>query len=99
MEEQYADEVVIGAPYKIDQQLITNQGITMVVHGSGPVDPAEDGSDPYEIPKSLGIYSDIDSGSGVTTTMIIERIMDNAKAFALRNAKKEQKEVAESTQA
>ena len=96
---KYADEVVIGAPYKIDQQLITNQGINLVVHGSGPVDPAEDGSDPYEIPKNLGIYSDIDSGSGVTTTMIIERIMDNAKAFALRNAKKELKEVAESSNA
>lgn len=92
---KFVDEVVIGAPYVIDKLLIQSQDISLVVHGVDVPVAAEDGSDPYKAPKEMGIYKEIDSGSRVTTQIIIDRILANRRAFEERNAKKEAKEVQE----
>jgi ethanolamine-phosphate cytidylyltransferase len=39
-----------------------------------------DGKDPYELPKELGIYTEIDTpNSTITTEGIITRIIENRK--------------------
>jgi hypothetical protein len=51
-----------------------------------------------QVPKELGIFAEVDSDCEVTTTMIIDRILENRRAFALRNAKKEAKELQQMNQ-
>jgi len=95
---RYVDEVIIGAPYKVDEAFIKMQEINVVVHGRQEAMPCEDGSDPFSVPKDLGIFVEVDSDCEVTTTMIIDRILENRRAFALRNAKKEAKELQQMNQ-
>ncbi|KAL6072601.1 choline phosphate cytidylyltransferase, variant 2 [Balamuthia mandrillaris] len=88
---KYVDEVVIAAPEKITKEFIDGLNIQCVVHGKDPVEPCEDGSDPYEVAKELGLYKEIDSGSDMTTTVIINRIKENRKMYEERNKRKEVK--------
>ncbi|CAF4330667.1 unnamed protein product, partial [Rotaria sp. Silwood2] len=53
-----------------------------------------DGHDPYEVPKGLGKFQQIDSGNSMTTQDIITRIINNRLTYEKRNKKKEAKEAA-----
>lgn len=92
---RYVDEVVIGAPLDITNQMIENFHISLVVSGSQPhsygLDQVE-GYEPYKVPKQLGIFHVIPSPSRLTTTEVIKRILANHAAFEERNKKKEEKE-------
>jgi ethanolamine-phosphate cytidylyltransferase len=92
---KYVDEVLIEAPYAVTKEIIEGFGISVVVHGS--IDDAEAvvPVDPYEVPKKMGIYKVIPSPSKVTTTMILNRIIENRLKYEARNKKKEQKEIQE----
>jgi ethanolamine-phosphate cytidylyltransferase len=71
------DEVVIGAPYAVTMDLMNHFKVSLVIHGQTPCDPDIDGRDPYEVPKGLGKFQQIDSGNSMTTQDIITRIIDN----------------------
>ena len=71
------DEVVIGAPYAVSLDLINHFRVALVIHGQTPCDPDVDGRDPYEVPKALGKFQQIDSGNDMSTQDIITRIIDN----------------------
>ncbi|XP_066155003.1 ethanolamine-phosphate cytidylyltransferase isoform X1 [Euwallacea fornicatus] len=90
---KYVSEVVIGAPYKVTESLMSHFKVDVVVHGQTPVMEDIDGTDPYEIPKRLGKFISIDSGNSMTTEKIVERIIRNRLEFQERNSKKEEKEL------
>jgi len=90
---KYVDEVVIGAPYVVNQELISSQNIQVVFHGRDEPILSPEGIHPYELPIKLGIYKQIDSDCDVTTQTIIDRIFQNRARFIERNRKKEAKEV------
>lgn len=47
---QYVDEVIIGAPYSVTEDILSKEyTVHVVAHGNTPVDPDLDGSDPYEV--------------------------------------------------
>jgi len=89
---KYVDEVVIGAPFVISKEMIAAQGIGAVFQGveSDPVQP--DQEDPNVFAREMGLMKEITSGSDVTTSVIIERILDNRVRYLERNRKKEAKE-------
>lgn len=91
---KYVNEVVIGAPYKVTEDLMNHFNVSVVVHGSTPTMHCEDGSDPYEVPKRLNKFKLIDSGNDMTTEKIVDRIISHRLEFETRNLKKEQKEAA-----
>merc|ERR1712142_561489 len=91
---RYTSEVVIGAPYTIDANLMKHFNVDLVVHGSTTVFPDAFGNDPYAVPKELGKYKNIVTGNDMSTENIIERIIANRLRFSERNAKKEKKEKA-----
>lgn len=68
---------MIGAPYAVTNDLISHFKVSLVVHGQTPFEPDVDGSDPYEVPKVLGKFQQIDSGNPMSTQQIITRIIDN----------------------
>lgn len=84
--------MVIGAPYEVTQELIDQLKVDVVSHGQTYI-PA-DIPDPYQVPKSLGKFVAIDSGSKITTEQIVERIIKNRLEYEERNLKKEKKELA-----
>ena len=49
--------------------------VDMVVHGETNVMEDVDGTDPYEIPKQMGIFKVISSGCPLTTADIVARII------------------------
>lgn len=88
-------EVIIGAPFTVTSELIERFNIQIVAQGSRTpfhVLPGE--PDPFRAAKELGIFRLIDSGSDMTTEMIINRIIDHRREFEMRNRNKERKEVA-----
>lgn len=49
---------------------------------------------PNQVPKTLGKFVAIDSGSSITTEQIVERIIKNRIEYETRNINKEKKELA-----
>ncbi|XP_022921352.1 ethanolamine-phosphate cytidylyltransferase-like [Cucurbita moschata] len=90
---QYVDEVIIGAPWEITRDMITTFNISLVVHGTvAENNPFASDSDPYAVPKSMGIFKLLESPKNITTTSIAKRIVANHDAFKKRNAKKVESE-------
>jgi len=89
---RYVDEVVIGAPFNVTAEMIDQLNLGLIVHGDDPV-IKPDGKDPYEIAKQRGIYKEVKSTQGLTTSEIVKRIIDNRLKYEERNKKKEAKEV------
>ncbi|XP_022728663.1 ethanolamine-phosphate cytidylyltransferase-like isoform X2 [Durio zibethinus] len=91
---RYVDEVIIGAPWEITKDMITTFNISLVVHGSvaesNSLLPGE--TDPYEVPKSMGIFRLLESPKSITTTSVAQRIVANHEDYMKRNAKKAQSE-------
>lgn len=85
---KYVDEVVIGAPWTVTDDLIKSMNVSVVVQGTIPkydesIRSLRKGSldilgeDPYQIAKSKGIYVEVESEIPIETTDIIQRIIDN----------------------
>ncbi|CAJ0608725.1 unnamed protein product [Cylicocyclus nassatus] len=88
------NEVVIGAPYCVTDDIIDRFNISIVCQGSRVPHHDRSGNDPFEAPKRRGIYREVDSGSDMTTEKIIERIIEHRLEFERRNRAKEKKEEA-----
>ncbi|RXN29565.1 ethanolamine-phosphate cytidylyltransferase-like protein [Labeo rohita] len=91
---RYVSEVVIGAPYAVTKDLLDHFKVDLVCHGKTEVFPDRDGSDPYAVPRKMGILRTVDSGNSLTTDNIVQRIIKNRLLFEARNQKKEAKEMA-----
>jgi len=89
---RYVNQVIIGAPYVVTKDVIDQFKINVVVHGKTPVTHIND-VDPYEYPKKLGIFTEVDSKSNITTADIVQRIITHRLEFEERNKKKESKEI------
>ncbi|KAK5982989.1 Ethanolamine-phosphate cytidylyltransferase [Trichostrongylus colubriformis] len=88
------NEVVIGAPYSVTDDIIDRFNISIVCQGSRVPHHNHTGSDPFEAAKRRGIYREVDSKSDMTTEKIIQRIIEHRLEFEGRNKKKEKKEIA-----
>ncbi|XP_062523256.1 ethanolamine-phosphate cytidylyltransferase-like [Corticium candelabrum] len=89
---RYVDEVVIGAPYEVTQELIDHFKITVVAHGKTPIVLNQEGKDPFHVPKQLGIFQVIDSGNKMTSQTIIDRIIAQRLMYEERNRKKSEQQ-------
>lgn len=56
------------------------------MHGRTSYDSDVDGQDPYEIPKGLKIFQQIDSGNPMSTQDIMTRIIDNRFVMTYLNS-------------
>lgn len=87
---RYVDEVIIGAPWEVTQDMITTFNVSLVVRGtiSESNSSIEGGQDPYAVPKSMGIFQVIESPKDITTTSVAQRIIANHEIYVKRNTKK-----------
>ena len=51
--------------------------VSLVIHGQTSYENDVNGVDPYEVPKGLGKFQQIDSGNSMSTQDIITRIISN----------------------
>ncbi|KAK9853648.1 hypothetical protein WJX84_001343 [Apatococcus fuscideae] len=90
---KYVDEVIIGAPLEISDDLLTTFNISLVVRGSVS-ETGRDGSDAnnpssrYSICQQKKMFRTIQSDCKTTTATIIHRILENRASYEARNAKK-----------
>jgi ethanolamine-phosphate cytidylyltransferase len=68
------DDVVIGAPYSLTEDLLDHFKVNIVVHGKTQVLVDKNGKDPFEVAKARNIFREIDSGSDMSSEKVIEKI-------------------------
>jgi ethanolamine-phosphate cytidylyltransferase len=83
---RYVDEVIIGAPYSVTQDVLNKvYKVSIVAHGSNNVVLDIDNQDPYRLPKELSIFRIIDTPfSKLTSNEIIRRIIARREEYELR---------------
>ncbi|XP_067621247.1 ethanolamine-phosphate cytidylyltransferase isoform X2 [Eurosta solidaginis] len=91
---KYVNEVVIGAPYCVTEDVIDHFKIDVVCHGQTPIALENGKFDPYAVPKTRGIFTLIDSNNSMTTELIVERIISHRLEYERRNKAKKKKEEA-----
>lgn len=75
---EHVGDVVIDPPWHLSKEMIAALRITTVAHGTNhDPDEEDDGSDPYGVPKAMGIYVRIPSRSALTVEAIMERVQEN----------------------
>ncbi|KAF7723085.1 Ethanolamine-phosphate cytidylyltransferase [Apophysomyces ossiformis] len=87
---RYVDEVIIGAPYSVTEDILNKEyKVHLVAHGNTETEPDLDGSDPYQLPKQRGIYTEIENPNAtITTRGIINRIIQNRIVYEERQRRK-----------
>lgn len=91
---RYVNDVLLSAPWKVSQDMLTTMNISVVCHGSTDfwdIDLANQG-DPFELPRQLGILQRLDTGCEVTVHLIAHRIWLHSEEYAIRQQKKESEE-------
>lgn len=58
---QYVNEVVIGAPYSVTEDVMEHFNVDVVCHGTTPIALDEGNRDAYAIPKSQGKFHIVES--------------------------------------
>ena len=93
---RYVDEVIIGAPWRVTDQMLKDLNIAVVVHGT-VFEPSckamYDPDDAYAAAKKEGILKCVKSPCDLTTNTLIDRIIENRLRFEQRNRKKQEREV------
>lgn len=89
---RYVDDVVIEAPFIITEDLIKSLDISKVVHVVTDEDTVSEEHakiDPFEVPKKMGIYVELEKNENdVTVERIAARVLENKEALQLKFAKK-----------
>ena len=86
---KYVDDVIMGAPWNITEDMIKSLNISIVVQGSFHKDFSDEvqGEDPYLVPKKLGIYVEIPSSTTLTAEEIVTRIVNHRNLYIQRNTR------------
>eukprot|EP00210_Caulerpa_lentillifera_P007503 g7169.t1 len=88
---KYVDEVIIGVPPIITEDLMRTFNIALVVRGSQSEfsDSEQEQSETrYSIPRSKGMFKILPSPSKTTTRSLIKRIVENHEMFSARTSRK-----------
>lgn len=90
---KFVDEVIMGVPYKVSEQLLKNFKIDFVVEGNSSVGKYYNDEDPYELPRRLNMYRVVDSAVKQTADELVERIVDNRVRFLEKFNNRKKKEM------
>jgi len=88
---RYADEVIIGAPQMITEDLLTTFGIGLVVRGTMHEAPNREAASEelrYQVPRRKEMMKVLPSPSSMTSAILIRRIVENREQFEIRQKKK-----------
>jgi len=94
---KYVDDVVIGAPWAITEDIIKSLKINLVVQGTQYKYETEDKmegliADPYQVPKKLEIYKEIQSDFDLTNDVLVKRLIERREYYIKKYQNKAKKE-------
>ena len=72
---RYVDHVIGNAPLYITKEYIALHDIDMVMHAHSPHDTEYDNM--YKVPIEMGIFKRLEYTQGISTTQIIDKIINN----------------------
>ena len=84
---RWVDQIVGDAPWRIDEAFIREHRIDRVAHDGEPY-PSAGVDDLYEVPKRLGIFMSTERTPLISTSLLIQRILDNVETYRERNAQR-----------
>lgn len=84
---KYVDDVVIDAPWEIDEQMIKSLNISIIAHGSHDDNSSKFTEALYKVPKKLSMFREIQSTSKLSVGEIVNRVQNESSMMA-RIAKK-----------
>eukprot|EP00927_Polykrikos_kofoidii_P066261 TRINITY_DN61893_c0_g1_i1.p1 TRINITY_DN61893_c0_g1~~TRINITY_DN61893_c0_g1_i1.p1 ORF type:complete len:415 (-),score=62.92 TRINITY_DN61893_c0_g1_i1:47-1291(-) len=84
LSQRYVDDVILGAPRRITQDLLTTMNISTVVSGRVRM-TGDDFADRYDLARAKKIFVEHDSGSTLTHRTIFERVSGHLTALKTRN--------------
>lgn len=84
---KWVDEVVSDAPWVITEDFLQNMKIDYVAHDAD-LYPTSDADDAYAVPKKLGKFYATQRTDGISTTDIIQRILEKEHMYRERNAQR-----------
>lgn len=90
---RYVDDVVVGAPWIITEDLIKSLKISIVVHGKDPKYDEDylissESDDPYSLPKKMGIYKELESGYDMNSEVLVKRVFEQRDHYMKKYLKK-----------
>lgn len=71
---RYVDDVIAGAPFRVDEEFLTEHDIDLVVHGDDLT--AEGAAVVYGAAVAAGKLVYVPRTSGISTTDVIQRVLD-----------------------
>jgi ethanolamine-phosphate cytidylyltransferase len=98
---RYADEIIMGAPRRVSEDLICSMNVSVVTHGSVseglymdkfPNNGETEESDPLAVAKKLDLFRPFQSPSQVLVKDIISRVLQHRDALAAKVARKNSQE-------
>jgi ethanolamine-phosphate cytidylyltransferase len=91
---KYVDEVIIGAPWAITEDLIKSLKIDLVVQGTAKKTDefSEKLEDSYAVPKKIGIYKEIESPYDLDNEILVQRLINKRGAYVQKYKNKIEKE-------
>lgn len=90
---RYVDEVVLGVPPVVTEELLRSLDISVVVKGTLDLDDKETVEEYYRVPKEKKMLIEVDFVCPLTTDSVIIRVLDNRVAYLQRQAAKKIKDV------
>ena len=88
---KYVNDVIIGAPWALTQDMLKTMNIqVVVVHADNIKSSISDqlSADPYAVAREAGILEQTEFKATIDTDVLIERMIENRKAYVKRNEKK-----------
>jgi choline-phosphate cytidylyltransferase len=83
---RWVDEVVGDAPWVITREFLAAHHIDIVAHDGDPYPcPGTGMDDLYDLPKRMGIFRATQRTPNVSTTDLIQRVLDDHDLYATRN--------------
>jgi len=89
----WVDDVVMGVPYRVSREVLDSLGVHLVVAGGIREGTSQHG-DPYEFPRSIRRFAEINSSCSITTDVLIQRIVEQHERFVARQKAKAVKDKA-----
>lgn len=89
---RHVSDVVIDPPWHLTKEMLAALDIAVVAHGSTNDPNDDDGLDPYEVPKAMGIFQELPSTMDLTVESILSRLHANRARLEKKVQKKRQEE-------
>ncbi|CAJ1394684.1 unnamed protein product [Effrenium voratum] len=90
---RWVDDVVLGAPWKITQELLASMNVSCVVLGRPPSAPASEAQEQVSFAREKGLLRELESSFSISSEALKQRFLARSQELLKRNSKLMEKEL------